>query len=87
METLLPDVQCFANIPKLSYSLLSVSKTSVFGNTVKFSKTGFEIVNISEKILIVAFSTEVGNLFYFFEHCRKTENLRRAKNNSESQTG
>ena len=32
-------------IPELSYSLLSVPKTSDIGNSVKFTKSGCEILN------------------------------------------
>ena len=79
METLLPDGnthKCKFDdvlfIPELSYSLLSVSKTSEIGNTVKFSKSGCEILNMNKKV--VTFATKAGNLYYL-EHYRKTQNV------------
>ena len=59
-------------IPELSYSLLSVPKTSEIGNSIKFTKSGCEIFNNEKKM--IAFATKAGNLFYL-EHCRKTQNL------------
>ena len=75
LETLLPDggtKQCRLNnvllVPKLSYSLLSVSKASTAGKITKFDKAGCEILDEQKKV--IAFTTRVGNL-YHLEHCRK----------------
>ena len=57
-------------VPKLSYSLLSVSKASEAGKTTKFDKSGCNILNQEKKIIAVA--TKHGNLYYL-EHCRKGE--------------
>ena len=54
-------------VPKLSYSLQSVSKASIAGKTTKFDRTGCEILN--EQKRIIGFATRVGNL-YHLEHCR-----------------
>ena len=59
-------------IPKLSYSLLSVSKASSAGKTTKFDKKGREIVNEQKKV--IAFATRVGNLYYL-EYCKKPQTL------------
>ena len=66
LETLLPDgrtKKCTLNnvllVPKLSYSLLSVSKASSKGKTTRFDKKGCEILN--EKKEVIAFATRVGN--------------------------
>ena len=70
LETLLPDgctKKCKWNnvllVPKLSYSLLSVSKASSKGKTTRFD---CEILN--EKKEVITFATRVGNL-YHLEHC------------------
>ena len=77
LETLLPDrstKECRLNnvllVPKLSYSLLSVSKASTAGKTTKFDTTGCEIINEQGKV--IGFAMRVGNL-YHLEHCRKTQ--------------
>ncbi len=64
LETLLPDEstkQCRLNnvllVPKLSYSLLSVSSD---GKATKFDKTRCEILNKQKEV--IAFATRVGNL-------------------------
>ena len=49
-------------VPKLSYSLLSVSKASECGKTMKFNKSGCQILNQRGKT--VASATRVGNLYY-----------------------
>ena len=67
LETPLPDVLL---VPKLSYSLLSVSKASSAGKITKFDKAGCEILNEQKKV--IAFATRVGNL-YHLEHCRKQQ--------------
>ena len=74
LETLLPDgstnvcrLKNVLLVPKLSYSLLSVSKASIAGKTTKFDRTGCEILN--EQKRIIGFATRVGNL-YHLEHCR-----------------
>ena len=58
LETLLLDGttrMCRLNdvllVPKLSYSLLSVSKASTAGKTTKFDKTGCEILNEQKKVI------------------------------------
>ena len=75
LETLLPDgstKRCILNnvllVPKLSYSLLSVSKASEAGKTTRYNKSGCEILKV------VAFATRVGNLYYL-EHCSKNQKL------------
>ncbi len=78
LETLLPDgktksctVENVLFVPKLSYSLLSVSKASNAGKTTVFDRSGCNILNEQKKV--IAFATRVGN-FYHLEHCRpKTE--------------
>ena len=77
LETLLPDgstKECRLNnvlfVPKLSYSLLSVSKAALAGKVTKFDKVGCEILNEEEKV--IGFATRVGNL-YHLEHCRKSQ--------------
>ena len=52
-------------VPKLSYSLPSVSKAFSAGKSTKFDKAGCEILNKQEKV--IAFATRVGNL-YHLEH-------------------
>ena len=54
-------------VPKLSYSLLSVSKASEARKTTKFDESGCKI-NQEKKVIAVA--TKHGNLYYL-EHCRK----------------
>ena len=49
-------------VPKLSYSLLSVSKASECGKTMKVNKSGCQILN--QRGEIVASATRVGNLYY-----------------------
>ena len=75
IETLLPDgstticrLENTVFVPGLSYSLLSVSKASTTGKTVKFNKTRCEILNGQK---IIGFATRVGNL-YHLEYCRKS---------------
>ena len=87
METLLPDGnthKCKLDdvlfIPELSYSLLSMSKTSEIGNTVKFSKSGCEILNKKKKVVV--FVTKAGNLYYL-EHYRKTQNVNLVEESKE----
>ena len=77
LEMLLPDgcsKKCKLSnvlfVPKLSYSLLSVSKASESGKTTKFTKTGCEILNKDNKV--IAFATTVGSLYYL-EFCRKPQ--------------
>ena len=77
LETLVPDgstTKCRLHnvlfVPRLSYSLLSVSKASSAGKTVKFDKTGCKILN--EQKRVIAFATRVGNL-YHLEHCQKSQ--------------
>ena len=67
-------------VPKLSYSLLSVSKVSEAGKITKFNRIGCEILNKEKKVIATA--TRVGNLYYL-EYCRKGQNLNVAKNNNE----
>ncbi len=47
-------------VPKLSYSLLSVSKASNAGKTTVFDRSGCKILNEQKKV--IAFATRVGNL-------------------------
>ena len=67
-------------VPKLSYSLLSVSKVCEVGKTTKFNRIGCETLNKEKKVIATA--TRVGNLYYL-EYCRKGQNLNVAKNNNE----
>ncbi len=61
LEKLLPDgnskckLKNVLYVPKLSYSLLSVSKASESGKTMKFTKSGCEILNKQNKV--IAFAT------------------------------
>ena len=83
LETLLPDGgtrMCRLNnvlfVPKLSYSLLSVSKASSAGKTVKFDKSGCEILNEQK-----SFATRAGNLY--LEHCRNPQSVNVADKDSK----
>ena len=49
-------------VPKLSYSLLSVSKAAESGKTTKFDKTGCQILGKNCKVIATA--TRVGSLYY-----------------------
>ena len=49
-------------VPKLSYSLLSVSKATESGKTTKFDETGCQILGKNSKIIAAA--TRVGSLYY-----------------------
>lgn len=79
LQMLLPDgstkrcnLQNVLFVPKLSYSLLSVTKVSETGKTTKFNNSGCEILNGDNKV--IAFATKVGNLFYL-EVCRNPQQL------------
>ena len=79
LETLLPDgstKECRLKnvlfVPKLSYSLLSVSEAAIAGKATKFYKVGYEILNEEEKV--IGFATRAGNL-YHLEHCRKIQEV------------
>ena len=50
-------------VPKLSYNLLSVSKTSDAGKTTRFGEASCQIVDEKRKLIAVA--TRVGDLYYF----------------------
>lgn len=87
LETLLPDgntkkctLENVLFVPKLSYSLLSVSKASEAGKITKFDNSGCEIINKDGKV--IAFATRVGNL-YCLEVCRKSQRINLAKENKE----
>ena len=87
LETLLPDggtrmcrLDNVLFVPKLSYSLLSVSKASSAGKTVKFDKSGCEILN--EQKSLIAFATRAGNL-YHLEHCRNPQSVNVADKDSK----
>ena len=67
-------------VPKLSYSLLSVSKASEAGKTTKFNKSGCQILNKEKKS--VASATRVGNLYYLKYH-RKEQTLNVAEKSNE----
>lgn len=82
LEMLLPDgntKRCSLKnvlfVPKLSYSLLSVTKVSEAGKTTRFNKSGCEILNGDK---VIAFATRVGNLFYL-EFCRNPEQVNSAQ--------
>ena len=49
-------------VPKLSYSLLGVSKAAESGKTTKFDKSGCQI--LSKNCKIIAAATRVGSLYY-----------------------
>ena len=58
LETLLPDgnsrkckLENVLLVPKLSYSLVSISKTSKAGKTAKFNNSGYEIINKERKVI------------------------------------
>ena len=77
LEMLLPDgssqrckLKDVLYVPKLSYSLLSVSKASEAGKTTKFSKSECEILNENHRV--IAFATRVGSL-YFLELYRNPQ--------------
>lgn len=87
LETLLPNgntQKCTLKnvllVPKLSYSLLSVSKMVEAGKTTKFDKSGCEILNEEKKV--IAFATRAGNL-YHLEYCRKHEKVNTAETEKE----
>ena len=67
-------------VPNLSYCLLSVSKASEAGKTMKFNKSGCEIVN--ERKEVIAFATRVGNL-YHLEYCRHAQCSHAVEGNKE----
>ena len=67
-------------VPKLSYSLLSVSKASEAGKTTKFDKCGCKIFNQEKKVIAVA--TKHGNLYYL-EHCRKAQSVNTTEKSNE----
>ena len=90
LETLLPDgrtKKCKLNnvllVPKLSYSLLSVSKASSKGKTTRFDKKGCEILN--EKKEVIAFATRVGNL-YHLEHCAVAQTIWTSRTDCKGET-
>ena len=60
-------------VPKLSYSLLSVSKAASTGKVTKFDNKGCEIVNSEERV--IAFATRVGGNLYLLEHCRQPQSV------------
>ena len=49
-------------VPKLSYNLLSVSRTSDAGKTARFGETSCQILDSNRKLVAVA--TRVGDLYY-----------------------
>jgi len=77
LEMILPDgntqkckLENVLYVPKLSYSLLSVSKASEAGKTTKFDKKGCKIFNKEKKVIAIA--TKHGNLYYL-DHSKKGE--------------
>ena len=69
LEMYLPDgnsrrcaLQKVLYVPMLAYNLVSVSKATQSGKTVKFTKTGCEFLNNKEEV--TAFATKQGSLFY-----------------------
>ena len=87
LETLLPDgntKKCTLKnvllVPKLSYSLLSVSKASEAGKITKFDNSGCEIINKDGRV--IAFAIRVGNL-YCLEVCRTSRKINVAEENKE----
>ena len=67
-------------VPKLSYSLLSVSKASEAKKTKKFDKSWCKILNQQKKVIAVA--TKHGNLYYL-EHCRKGKSVNTTEKSNE----
>ena len=53
-------------VPKLSYNLLSVSRTSDAGKTARFGETSCQILDANRKLVAVA--TRVGDLYYLSCH-------------------
>ena len=49
-------------MPKLSYNLLSVSKTSVAGMNIRFGEANCQALDGNKKLIAVA--TRVGDLYY-----------------------
>ena len=49
-------------MPKLSYNLLSVSKTSVAGMNIRFSEANCQALDGNKKL--IAMATRVGDLYY-----------------------
>jgi transposase InsO family protein len=49
-------------VPKLSYNLISVSKSTETGKTITFGEAGCQILDRSRKLIAAA--TKVGNLYY-----------------------
>ena len=56
-------------VPKLSYNLLSVTKTSESGKIIKFDDTSCQILNKRDRLIAVA--TKMGNLYYL--QCKEVE--------------
>ena len=76
LEMLLPDgnsrscaLQKVLFVPKLAYNLVSVSRATQSGKTVKFDSTGCTFVNSENEV--TAFATKQGSLFYL-EVCRNS---------------
>ena len=67
-------------VPKLSYSLLSVSKASEAGKTTNFDQKGCKMFNQEKKVIAVA--TKYGNLYYLV-HSRKGESANATKCDNE----
>lgn len=89
LETLLPDgktknckMENVLFVPKLSYSLLSVSKASNAGKTTVFDRSGCQILNEQKKV--IAFATRVGNL-YNLEHCKPKTQLANTANKANKE--
>ena len=53
-------------VPKLSYNLLSVSRTSDAGKTARFGETSCQILDANRKLVAVA--TRVGDIYYLSCH-------------------
>ena len=87
LETLLPNgstkicrLENVLLVPKLSFSLLSVSKASSAGKVTRFDKSGCEILN--ERKEVIAFATRVGNL-YHLEHRMEPQSINVGETNSK----
>ena len=61
-ETRKCKLQNVLHVPKLSYNLLSVSKVTEAGKTVKFDEAECRIYNLNKKL--IAMATRVGSLYY-----------------------
>ena len=64
-------------VPKLSYSLLSVSKATESGKTTKFDETGCQILGKNDRVIAAA--TRVGSLYYLDCQAKQQVNAAQCK--------